>query len=61
MRASSFGAAIAAVVAFSAIAQESIPLAPFPEFAAPRAVTVGPHDHFLANYFGINAWSPDKR
>ena len=43
------------------IAQESIPLAPFPEFSAPRAVTSGPHDHFLANYFAINAWSPDNR
>ena len=31
---------------------------PFPEFSAARAITTGPHDHFLANYFGINAWSP---
>ena len=36
-------------------------LAPFPELSAPRAVTQGPHDHFLANYFAINAWSPDNR
>lgn len=36
-------------------------LRPFPEFSAPRAVTSGPHDHLLANYFGINAWSPDNR
>ena len=35
--------------------------APFPDFSAPRAVTRGPHDHFLANYFGIDAWSPDFR
>ena len=53
------------LVLFSAFAcagaQESIPLAPFPEFAAPRAVTQGPHDHFLANYFAINSWSPDNR
>ncbi len=34
---------------------------PFPVFDAPRAVTGGPHDHFLANYFGIDAWSPDFR
>ena len=34
---------------------------PFPEFSAARAITTGPHDHFLANYFGINAWSPDNR
>lgn len=37
------------------------PLVPFPEFSAPRAVTRGPHEHLLANYFGINAWSPDFR
>ena len=37
------------------------PLASFPEFSAPRAVTRGPHEHLLANYFGINAWSPDSR
>ena len=36
-------------------------LPPFPEFSAVRAITKGPHDHFLANYFGINAWSPDNR
>ena len=47
--------------ALPAVAQESIPLAPFPKLSAPRAVTQGPHDHFLANYFGINAWSPDNR
>ena len=34
---------------------------PFPEFSAPRAITQGPHDHFFASYFGINAWSPDNR
>ncbi len=31
----------------------------FPEFTPPCMVTHGPHEHFLANYFGINAWSPD--
>jgi len=40
---------------------ESIELKPFPDLSAPRAVTSGPHDHFLANYFAINAWSPDNR
>ena len=35
--------------------------APFPALSAPRAVTRGPFDHFLANYFGIDAWSPDFR
>ena len=53
------------LVLFSALAcaaaQKLIPLAPFPDMSAPRAVTSGPHDHFLANYFAINAWSPDNR
>lgn len=34
---------------------------PFPAFSPPRAVTRGPHEHLLANYFGINAWSSDFR
>ena len=34
---------------------------PFPELSAPRAITSGPHDHFFASYFAINAWSPDNR
>lgn len=33
----------------------------FPEVGEPYAVTCAPHDHFMANYFGINAWSPDGR
>ena len=33
----------------------------FPEVGEPYAVTSTPHDHFMANYFGINAWSPDGR
>ena len=33
----------------------------FPEVGEPYAVTSAPHDHFMANYFGINAWSPDGR
>ena len=53
-----------AVAAFAvslvcAAAGESIALKPFPELSAPRAVTSGPHDHFLANYFAINCWSPE--
>ena len=52
---------MALAVVISSSAQESIPLVPFPKFSEPRAVTSGPHDHFLANYFGINAWSPDNR
>lgn len=36
-------------------------LPPFPEVGEPYAITRGPQDHLLANYFGINAWSPDGR
>lgn len=36
-------------------------LHPFPEVGEPYAITHGPGDHLLANYFGINAWSPDGR
>ncbi len=39
--------------------KESLP--PFPEVGEPYAITRGPEDHLLANYFGINAWSPDGR
>ena len=50
------------VVASAAIcACAGADLKPFPTFAPPRAVTKGPYDHFLANYFAINAWSPDNR
>jgi hypothetical protein len=35
-------------------------LAPFPKWSEPRAVTKGA-EHLLANYYGINAWSPDNR
>ena len=41
--------------------EKSVALKPFPEFSKPRALTSGPHDHFFANYFGINAWSRDNR
>ena len=44
-----------------AAGSETRRLKPFPEFAKARAVTAGPHDHFFANYFAINAWSPDNR
>ena len=33
----------------------------FPRISAPRAITKGPHEHFLASYFAINSWSPDNR
>ena len=50
------------VVASAAIcACAGAEIKPFPTFAPPRAVTKGPYDHFLANYFAINAWSPDNR
>lgn len=42
-----------------AACREKLP--PFPEVGEPYAVTQGPQDHLLANYFGINAWSPDGR
>lgn len=35
--------------------------ADFPEVSEPYAITAGPHDHLLASYFGIDAWSPDGR
>ncbi len=35
--------------------------APFPSVGEPYAVTSGPHDHLLASYFAINAWSSDNR
>lgn len=34
---------------------------PFPEVGDPYAITAGPKDHLMANYFGINVWSPDNR
>lgn len=63
MKMNVFSSALAVALAamLSPAAQKSIPLAPFPDMSAPRAVTSGPHDHFLANYFAINAWSPDNR
>ena len=33
----------------------------FPEVGEAYAITYGPQDHLLANYFGINAWSQDGR
>ena len=33
----------------------------FPKVGKARAITRGPKDHFLANYFAINAWSKDLR
>ena len=36
-------------------------LAAFPKWSEPRAVTQGPHEHFLASYFAIDSWSPNRR
>ena len=33
----------------------------FPAWSQPRPITKGPHDHLLANYYAINAWSHDLR
>lgn len=50
---------LAGVLLLLAGCKEKLP--PFPEVGAPYAITQGPQDHLLANYFGINAWSPDGR
>ena len=47
---------VAALAAGVAVAET-----PFPEFGAPRALTGGAHEHLLASYFAIDAWSPDLR
>lgn len=52
---------IAAVSAFVLVSCGQQGPTPFPEVGEPYAITQGPHDHFFANYFGINAWSPDGR
>ena len=60
MKLAKFGAlALAVLCCASAEAQQRIK--PFPEFSKARALTTGPHDHFFANYFAINPWSPDNR
>ena len=53
--------ALSVILAVGSVCADSSDLKPFPEFTAPRAITSGPHDHFFANYFAINAWSPDNR
>ena len=50
---------IAALSVLLSCRGEALP--PFPEVGEPYAITRGPQDHLLANYFGINAWSPDGR
>ena len=45
----------------SSLASFGSALAPFPQVGDPYAITQGPHEHLLANYFAINAWSPDYR
>ena len=60
MKLTEFGALALAVLCCSSTgAQQRIK--PFPEFSKARALTTGPHDHFFANYFAINPWSPDNR
>ncbi len=54
----SFAAALCVCICLHA-GGEALP--DFPVLSAPRAITSGPHDHFLANYFAINAWSADLR
>lgn len=39
---------------------KTVPVTPFPMISEPYAITSG-DEHLLANYFGINAWSPDGR
>ena len=50
--------AAASMVSLACAGEE---LAKFPTWSAPRAVTSGPHEHFLASYFAIDSWCPDKR
>lgn len=50
--------AAASMVSLACAGEE---LAKFPTWSAPRAVTSGPHEHFLTSYFAIDSWSPDKR
>ena len=46
-------------VTSAALAASAVEHATFPAISAPRAITRGPRDHFLANYYAINAWSAD--
>lgn len=50
-----------AVLVLFSCREEKAQLPSFPEVGEPYAITQGPEDHLLANYFGINAWSPDGR
>ena len=52
---------IIGVVAITALGAIGESLPDFPKLSAPRRITEGPHDHLLANYFAINAWSADLR
>ena len=49
----------AALLALLSSCKEALP--PFPEVGEAYAITSGPKEHLFANYFGINAWSPDGR
>ena len=52
---------ISITVAAAVLAIACNTVTPFPEVGEPYAITQGPHEHLLANYFGINAWSADNR
>ncbi len=49
------------LLAATCAALSAAALAPFPQWSEPRRITEGPHEHLLANYFAIDAWSPDHR
>lgn len=54
-------AAVCGAVLSGALCAPAEDLTPFPTWSDARAVTSGPHEHFLASYFGINSWSPNRR
>ena len=52
-------ALVAIVLVGLSVRSSELPL--FPRVGDVRAITQEPHEHFLASYFAINAWSPDNR
>ena len=56
-----FLGAVLIQAALCALAADEAGLPAFPRIGKARALTHGPKDHFLANYFAINAWSADLR
>ena len=53
--------AILSAAMCAALSLTALAVTPFPKVSEPRALTSGPHDHLLANYFALDAWSPDLR